>query len=147
MDLVYVSLSQNATPWVTAVWSYFWIGERLKVKDILLICGTFVGVTLITFGFADDGHKSPPLWAAIFCVMVPVLLAYAAILMSTMKGLHPNAVSLYLNPCLTFFMILDQVICNTSPSIFWHLEFFDWFLLFIFGINAFAVQTLKYLAL
>lgn len=67
--------------------------------------------------------------------------------MSTMKGLHPNAVSLYLNPTLTFFMIMDQVVCATSPSIFWHLEFFDWFLLFIFGVNAFAVQSLKYMAL
>jgi drug/metabolite transporter (DMT)-like permease len=149
MSLVYVSLSQNMTPWVTAIWAYFWIGERLKMKDILMICTTFIGVTLITLGFAEDKHKSqsPSIWAAVACFMVPILLAYAAILMSTMKGLHQYTVALYLNPTLTFFMILDQVVQGDSPYIFTQLDGIDWLLLLVFGVNAFAVQTLKYLAL
>jgi drug/metabolite transporter (DMT)-like permease len=148
MSLVYVSLAQNMTPWVTSVWAYFWIGERLKMKDYLMIGTSFIGVTLITIGSAEEKHKShnSSIWAAIACALVPILLAYSEIIMSTMKGLHKYTVSLYVNPTLTFFMILDQVVQGDSPYIFTQLEGIDWLLLVVFGINAMGVQVLKYLA-
>lgn len=70
--------------------SYYWIGETLQIRDIMMIGCTFIAVTLITFGFIDDKHihPEPSIWAGIACLFLPILLSYAQILMNTMKGLH-----------------------------------------------------------
>ena len=116
LSLVYIGLAQNITPLVTVVMSFYMTGERIKRLDLALIFVTFIGVTLVTLGFAqdDDLNKDIPLLASIGAFSVPFLLSYGNILMSKMKGLDENTVSLYINPTLGLAMYFTMVYQDLS---------------------------------
>ena len=44
-------------PLITVVMSYFMTGERLKKSDFIMIGISFIGVSLITYGFKKDKNS------------------------------------------------------------------------------------------
>ena len=150
LSLVYVGLAQNVAPLVTAVMRFFWTGERLKMKDVFMLFITFIGVSLITIGYEyhdEKLHKKVPIVAALGAFAIPFLLSYGNILMSTMKGLHDNTVSLYMNPFMSVFMFGWMFATGLPFSIYLKWGIVDWVLLLYFSVNTVAHQTLKYKAL
>ena len=146
--------------------SYYMTGEKLKFIDIFLILITFIGVSLITYGFSsanlnfgdeveeheaaasteEDSHHVPIL-VYIGTFSIPFLLSYGNILMYKMKGLHENTVSMYINPVLGFTMLIVMLIEGESVSFLSDYTWVDWILTIFFSIGTVLVQTLKYLAL
>ena len=92
--------------------SYFMTGEKLKHIDIFLIIITCAGVSIIVLGFGEakddlnniDDIKAP-LMAKLGTFAIPFLLSYGNILMSKLKGMNENTVSLYMNPAIGILMI------------------------------------------
>ena len=124
-------------------------GEKLKSTDIYMIGVTFVGVTLITLGFKEPEKKleQPPALAIFGAFLIPFLLSYGNILMSKMKNLNENTVSLYMNPTLSVVMYSYLSFAGIDLSIFSTLEATDWLLIIFFSVNTVIVQTLKFIAL
>ena len=149
MSLVYIGLAQNVTPLVTVFMSYIMTGEKLKSSDIYLIIVTFIGVTLITAGYREPVEKQsqPPTLAIVGAFLIPFLLSYGNILMSKMKGLNENTVSLYMNPSLSIIMYAYLWSADIDLVIFKTLGAADWILIVFFSINTVIVQTLKFIAL
>lgn len=152
LSLIYIGIAQNITPLVTIVMSYYMTGEVLKTSDIVMIFVTFAGVSLITIGFNYDTaskntHGQVPLFAQVGAFSIPFVLAFGNILMSTMKGLHENTVSLYINPTLAVVMYITMRQQGYDSSIFSTFDWLDWLLTVFFSINVVLVQTLKFMAL
>ena len=132
------------------------IGEKLKPIDIFLILVTCAGVTLITLGFGHtkeelnevDDAKSP-LLAKLGALTVPFLLSYGNILMSKLKGLNENTVSLYMNPATAVLMISLTYAEGLDFSIFGEATFtgLDWAIMIGVSILSVVTQTLKFVAL
>jgi drug/metabolite transporter (DMT)-like permease len=132
------------------------IGEKLKPIDIFLILITCAGVTLITLGFGHtkeelnevDDAKSP-LLAKLGALTVPFLLSYGNILMSKLKGLNENTVSLYMNPATAVLMISLTYAEGLDFSIFGEATFtgLDWAIMIGVSILSVVTQTLKFVAL
>lgn len=86
---------------------------------------------------------------------IPFLLSFGNILMSTMKGLHENTVSLYMNPALGIVMYIVISVQGLDNSLLWggadkdgkSFQWIDWFLIVFFSIGTVIVQTLKFLSL
>ena len=149
LSLVYIGLAQNIAPLVTIVLSYFMIGEQLKRSDFLMIGITFVGVTLITFGFDEKAEVDgdAPLLAKLGAFCIPLLLSYGNILMRQMAGLGENTVSLYLNFFLTLAMLGYTNIQGLSLDFLKELGPLDWALAVVVSVNSVVAQTLKFIAL
>jgi len=156
LSLVYIGLAQNIAPLVTIVMSYFMIGEKLKPIDIFLIIITCAGVTLITLGFGhtkaelnevDDAQA--PLLAKLGALTVPFLLSYGNILMSKLKGLNENTVSLYMNPATAVLMIMLTYAEGLDFAIFGEARFdrFAWAIMIGISVLSVVTQTLKFVAL
>ena len=98
LSMVYVGISMNCAPLVTVFLSYLMVGEKLKKMDMLMILVTFVGVTLISIGFKSTNLAIEiPISAYIGCFLLPFLMSFGNVLMHQMKGLHENAVSIYIS--------------------------------------------------
>ena len=54
LSLIYIGLAQNVAPMVTIIMSYYMTGEKLKIIDIFIILITFIGVSLISYGFNSE---------------------------------------------------------------------------------------------
>lgn len=148
LSLVFLGLVHNTTPIVTAIMSCIWMGERLKVNDVMMMVVTFIGVTLITLGFNKELVSSePPMLALFLALLVPFLTSYGNILMRSMKGLHENTVSVYMNPCLALIMLAYILLDGCTFEIYSQISWFDWFVLAVFSINTVLIQTFRYIAL
>jgi hypothetical protein len=84
-------------------------GEKIRCLDFGLIFITFAGVICVIMGIqqkqkVDPAAKELPIWACLGAFSIPFLLSYGNIIMSKMKGLHENTVSLYINPTLGILM-------------------------------------------
>lgn len=133
--------------------SFYMTGETIKKADLILIFITFIGVTIITYGFSQQEEtlaedERPPILAVIGAFFIPILLSYGNVLMRTMQGLDENTVALYMNPSLAAIMYLYLKI-NDLPfwSAFEALPLLDWVLIIFFSVNTVIVQTLKFKAL
>jgi drug/metabolite transporter (DMT)-like permease len=54
LPLVYVSLSSNLGPLVTALFSYFWIRVPVAKIDIIILIVSFIGVAILITGTVQD---------------------------------------------------------------------------------------------
>jgi len=129
-------------------------GEKIRCLDVALMFLTFVGVICVIVGIDHDNtkqkdttHEELPIWAGLGAFSVPFLLSYGNILMSTMRGLHENTVSLYVNPTLAFLMYLCMKSQGLNCDIFYDFSLTDWTLMVFFSINTVVLQTLKFIAL
>ena len=123
LSLVYVGVSQNATPLITVFMSFMMTGERLKRQDIVLLAITFVGVTLITIGFKKTKSMPDviPMDARAGCFILPFLMSYGNVIMRKMNGMNEHTISCYLNPfyCLgsVIFIYVEQISWNPISRI------------------------------
>ena len=83
VSLVYIGLTYNISPVATVVLSYFILGERLSLMNLVLFAVTLTGVVLIILGYKDDYYMEhshdkyqistiPPLWAVAFLITMPI---------------------------------------------------------------------------
>ena len=80
-----------------------------------------------------------PIYAAVGAFMIPFLLSFGNIIMSQMKGLHENTVSLYINPTLGILMYLCMVNEGLDCSIFYTFNLSDWLLITFFSVGTVLV--------
>jgi drug/metabolite transporter (DMT)-like permease len=126
-------------------------GEKIRCLDLGLMFITFVGVLCVVIGIDHNEHndsaKELPIWAGLGAFSVPFLLSYGNIIMSKMKGLHENTVSLYINPTLALLMYFLMQSEGLDCSIFNNFSLKDWALMTFFSIATVVLQTLKFIAL
>ena len=108
LSLIFIGISQNCTPLVTVFMSFYMTGEKIRCFDFVLIFITFIGVMLVILGIESQKKNAEgmPIYATIGAFMIPFLLSYGNIIMSQMRGLHENTVSLYINPTLGILMYM-----------------------------------------
>ena len=91
-------------------------GEPIRCFDFGLIFITFIGVMLVLMGIetTKTNAKDMPIYAAVGAFLIPFLLSFGNIIMSQMKGLHENTVSLYINPTLGILMYFCMILLACS---------------------------------
>ena len=106
ISLLYVGLTFNISPILTVVLSYFILGEKLKVMDLVLIGVILAGVTLIVVGYQDEYYKKhshdkydiptvPSLWAVIMLIFIIFAISWGNILAHQLANLHSATCAVY----------------------------------------------------
>tara|TARA_B110000285_G_C15040871_1_gene571724 strand:+ start:146 stop:613 length:468 start_codon:yes stop_codon:yes gene_type:complete len=108
-DLTLFSTSQNISPIITVILSYFILGDKIKCEDVLLlfivvtgifitkICGFFPDLSACrhTITNRDVIKSKPSVFDYLVLVYIPLGIAFTNILLRKMKGLHFIQLSVY----------------------------------------------------
>ncbi|TNV77077.1 hypothetical protein FGO68_gene5109 [Halteria grandinella] len=103
LPLVYIALSQNMSPLLTALLSYLFLKKGLNILDTLVLLVSFGGVALLITGAQYSGpqtsvEQSVSLVLPIFTMlMIPVLSAFSSIQLRQMRQLSDYTLGSYLS--------------------------------------------------
>ncbi len=131
LPLVLVAIVTNTVPLVTAVLSYFILGETLRRIDKICMALAFTGVLVMISGSelnSKDDHTYPST-AVISLLLCPVISALVTILLRTLRGISAHTQCFYhafFQACaFGAFIILSL----DDMMIIQHLHTADYFLL------------------
>ena len=93
------------TPFISGVLAFCWLGERLSLFQVVMMCFCFGGITLVTLSKHDaQGDDSKTHFGAYeagiaLCGTLVLVFALAAVTTRRLKGLHFSIIQFYISLC------------------------------------------------
>ncbi|CDW80631.1 drug metabolite transporter permease [Stylonychia lemnae] len=164
LPLVQVALIINLMPLFTAIMGYYYLNERLKILEIIVLIVSFIGVAVLIVGGPNEKEKSELeqtdssssainvsfleyVIASLLLILNPIFNASGSIALRQLKGLHDYTTSAYMGISMTILYALIIWIFGMGFDFVSKFDQQAWYIVLAMGIIAVFQQTFRFKAL
>ena len=139
LPLVLVSIMANLVPLVTAVLSYFILGEKLNTIERIGLVVSFAGVAvMVSAKYSNGPGYAYPLYALATAMLIPVTGSLIQILLRSMKHLSAHTQTFYHALFTLAVMTLVTLLSQEGLSFLSGFSLLQWVFLALSAAFAFA---------